>query len=108
MMKHAFIEAGYLLLMAGAALAQTAPGAPGSKDVIPEKQAPPISQPNSDQDLKTGRSLSQKLDESNGVIKPGGDVDPGINKAAPVPDPNSTPVIKPPGTPGGMPGAQPK
>jgi len=108
MMKHAFIGAGYLLLTAGAALAQTAPGAPGSKEVIPEKQAPPISQPSSDSDVKTGRSLSNKLDESNGVIKPSGDVDPAMNKAAPVPNPNSTPVIKPPGTPGGEPGAQPK
>jgi hypothetical protein len=53
-------------------------------------------------------SLSKKLSQSNGVIHPNADVDPGIDKKAPVPDPNSTPVIKPPGTPGGPPGPQPK
>jgi len=105
-MKHAFIGAGYMLLMTGAAFAQTAPGAPGSKEVIPEKQAPPISQPGDDE-VKSGRSLSQKLNESNGVIKPEGNVDPDIHTTAPEPHPNSTPVIKPPGM-GGEAGPEPK
>jgi hypothetical protein len=53
-------------------------------------------------------TLSQKLNETNGVIRPEGNVDPGIRKPAPVPDPHSTPVIPPPGTPGGAPGPQAK
>jgi hypothetical protein len=52
--------------------------------------------------------LSEKLNKTNGVIRPKGNVDPGIRKLAPVPDPNTTPVIPPPGTPGGSPGPEPK
>ena len=52
--------------------------------------------------------LSKKLNATNGVISPKGDVDPGIGKPAPIPDPHSTPVITPPGTPGGAPGPQSK
>ena len=38
------------------------------------------------------------------MIKPPPGVDPQIVKPAPVPEPNSTPVIPPPGVPGGPPG----
>jgi hypothetical protein len=54
------------------------------------------------------QSNENKLDKGKGVIKPSQDVDPGIVQAAPAPDPNTTPVIKPPGTPGGAPGPEPK
>ncbi len=57
---------------------------------------------------KKSESLSEKLDRQKGVIKPKRDVDPLINKPAPVPNPNSTPVIPPPGSPGGPPGPEPK
>jgi hypothetical protein len=57
----------------------------------------------------TGKgSLSDKLSDTNGVIHPTTNVDPKMNKPAPVPDPNSTPVIPPPGSPGGDPNVQPK
>jgi hypothetical protein len=93
----------------GTSLAQTAPGAPGGNQVIPEKVAPPVTEPNG-VPLATGRSesLSQKLDSSGGVIKPKPGVDPGIVKTAPDPEPNSTPVVRPPGTPGGAPGPEAK
>jgi hypothetical protein len=60
------------------------------------------------QDKRPGETLSDRLDRNSGVIHPPTGVDPGI--AAPVPDPhpNSTPVIPPPGTPGGDPSVQPK
>ena len=35
-------------------------------------------------------------------------IDKGIVREAPVPDPNTTPVIPPPGSPGGDPNVQPK
>jgi hypothetical protein len=54
------------------------------------------------------QSLSEKLDKSGGVIKPTEGVDPQIVQPAPVPDPNSTPVIPPAGTPRGPPGPEPK
>jgi hypothetical protein len=49
--------------------------------------------------------LGQKLNESNGVICPP-DIDSGMN--APTPDAGKTPVIPPPGSPGGNPNVQPK
>ena len=89
-----------------AALAQTGPGAPGTDQVIPEKKGAPITPPTSASG--SGEALSDKLKDSNGVIKPSTNVDPAMTKPAPVPNPNSTPVIKPPGTPGGPAGPQPK
>ena len=80
------------------AVAQTAqPTAP--MDSVPEKVAPdpkPSDQPT---------TLSQKLDQSNGVIRPK-EVDPAMEKAAPTTHTND--VIPPPGTPGGAPAPQPK
>ena len=53
----------------------------------------------------SGQSLSDKLNQSNGVICPP-NVDPGIK--APTPQAGKTPVIPPPGSPGGDPSVQPK
>ncbi len=89
---------------AAPASAQGTPGDPAGNQTIPEKM------PKGENGTATGRgeTLSDKLDASGGVIKPPQDVDPGILKPAPVPEPNSTPVIPPPGMPGGPPGPEPK
>lgn len=50
-------------------------------------------------------NLSQKLDDTAGVICPP-DVDPAMK--APTPKGGNTPVIPPPGSPGGNPNVQPK
>ena len=94
----------------GGALAQIAPGDPAGNQTIPEKD---LSRPaeGGTQDGKAtsdGKNLSDKLDKSGGVIKPAEGLDPQIVHPAPVPDPNSTPVIPPAGTPGGPPGPKPK
>jgi hypothetical protein len=105
---------GLLLgLGAGGASAQTAPGDPAGKQTIPEKDLsrPDASRPGGTQGGVVDRhekNLSDKLDASGGVIKPAPGVDPEIVKPAPVPQPNSTPVIPPPGMPGGPPGPKPK
>jgi hypothetical protein len=52
------------------------------------------------------RSLSDQLSQSNGVICPPAGIDPGIS--APPIGGGRTPVIPPPGTPGGDPSIQPK
>jgi hypothetical protein len=91
---------GTLALNAPHCLAQPGPQKP------PET-APQV--PNSTTvDKKPGETLSERLDRSGGVIRPPAGVDPGI--AAPVPDPHpgTTPVIPPPGTPGGSQSLQPK
>ena len=48
-----------------------------------------------------GASLSSKLNQSDGVITPKADIDPGIHVPAPDPNPNSTPVVPPAATGGG-------
>lgn len=88
--------------------AQVGPGAPGSDQAIPEKdrsrpadmpkaEAPDAS-PHED-GLPTGRSLSERLDKSHGVIKPPEGVDPGIEKPAPAPGADHMPVVPPPSPP---------
>jgi len=49
--------------------------------------------------------LSQRLDDTGGVICPP-DVDPAMK--APTPKTGDTPIIPPPGSPGGNPNVQPK
>ena len=100
---------GVLGLGGVGALAQTAPGDPAGNQTIPEKDLsrPETSRPQG-MPGDTKKNLSDKLDASGGVIKPAPGVDPEIVKPAPVPQPNSTPVIPPPGMPGGPPGPEPK
>src|SRR6201996_3946882 len=50
--------------------------------------------------------LGDRLAKSNGVLCPPSGVDPEMR--APTPDAGNTPVIPPPGTPGGNPNVQPK
>jgi hypothetical protein len=54
---------------------------------------------------QANQNLSQKLDDNAGVICPP-DVDPAMK--APTPKGGNTPVIPPPGSPGGDPNVQPK
>ncbi|UPG71801.1 hypothetical protein MVG78_14800 [Roseomonas gilardii subsp. gilardii] len=92
--------AGLLALLAGPALAQApAPTAPGN----PSSPAPTAPDRNSSPDR------SDPIPRS-GVIQPPatGQVDPGIRTTVPDPRPNTTPVIPPPGTPGGNPQIQPR
>jgi hypothetical protein len=77
------------IAVSGPAFAQTETmPPPKSQRTIPEKD------PSANSGSNT--NLSKKLDRTNGVIAPPSDVDPGIQKSAPVPNPNSTRVIPPP------------
>jgi hypothetical protein len=78
---------------------------------------PPLSQPlnpcppgvgnNAASNETTGSStLSDRLSQSKGVICPPAGIDPGIS--VPPSGGGRTPVIPPPGTPGGDPSIQPK
>ncbi|ACB79117.1 conserved hypothetical protein [Methylorubrum populi BJ001] len=89
----------FAALAGGAAFAQD-PSVPqrgqdsDPKLPAPQEQVPEKVRPESD---TTGSTLSEKLEKSDGVIKPPAGVDPEIKTIAPEPTPNSTPVIKPPG-----------
>lgn len=96
---------GAALLVGGLGFASSAgaqvqqPGivqnAPGQVQTAPE-----VAKPN--------EPLSDTLSRSQGVVTPPANIDPGIHAPAPEPNPQTTPVIPPPGTPGGNPNIQPK
>jgi len=111
------ILASLLIAVSGSAIAQ-APPAPGTP---PQATAPPSPQhaanctpqdrPNRGPDgTTTGQSrepLGDKLAKSDGVLCPPAGVDPEMH--APAPESGSTtPVIPPPGSPGGDPNVRPK
>jgi hypothetical protein len=88
--------------IAGFMLAQSAPAE------AQNAQNPPKQVPTAPDSTRPGVPLSDQLSESKGVIRPPGNVDPEIQTPAPDPNPNTTPVIPPPGTPGGDQNVQPK
>lgn len=55
---------------------------------------------------RAGEPLGDKLAKTNGVLCPPSGVDPGMH--APTPEGGTTPVIPPPGSPGGDRSVQPK
>jgi hypothetical protein len=64
-------------------------------------------QPKTETEGQGRENLSDRLERTDGVIRPPGGVDPQIE--VPPPDPGvRTPVIPPPGTPGGDPRVAPK
>lgn len=71
------------------------------------QQGLPVGQDNKPQSADTtGKSLSEQLARSDGVICPPTGVDPEIR--APTPQGGSMPVIRPPGSAGGDPNLRPK
>jgi hypothetical protein len=113
--KPSLFAALWLILAPGAAIAQ----APPTPATPPQKTAPPAEQPSArcgamkpqttPDGGTVGRSsepLGDKLAESDGVLCPPSDVDPAMR--APAPDTGNTPVIPPPGSPGGNPNVRPK
>ena len=95
-----------------ASLAQTpvrppqAPNMPPSSQVVPEKIEP--RDPSATGGVGSAPTLSDKLEATDGVIRPPANIDPDIKVPAPVPNPGTTPVIPPPGSPGGNPAVEPK
>jgi hypothetical protein len=94
---------------------------PAARAQLERPVAPPaLSQPSNPRDCPPGvgnsapssnettgsRTLSDQLSQSKGVICPPTGVDPGIS--VPPTGGGRTPVIPPPGTPGGDPRIQPK
>lgn len=82
-------------LMAAGALAQTQPrdpNMPAPQNVPAEKMSPDLGSTGS-----TGGTLSDRLERSEGVIRPPTTATPDMTVPAPVPNPGTTPVIPPPG-----------
>jgi hypothetical protein len=110
------ILAAALIAASGRAIAQ-APPAPGTS---PQQTAPTSPQRSGcapadrlttapDGSATTGQSrepLGDRLAKTDGVLCPPSGVDPDMH--APAPDTGTTPVIPPPGSPGGDPTVRPK
>jgi hypothetical protein len=79
------------------------PGAPQDATPPSESTTPPVVPGKPDE-----KPLSEELKENEGVLEAPKALDQGIVREAPVPEPNTTPVIPPPGSPGGDPNPQPK
>ncbi len=81
--------------------------APQNNSTIPEKIAP--EEPSSTGSTAgSSDTLSDKLNRSDGVIRPPEGISPDMSTRAPVPNPGTTPVIRPPGSPGGNPTLDPR
>lgn len=121
-MRSNFLLAGALMLAAPVAVIAQAPPAPATP---PAQTAPPPPQRAADcaptrpdaprgtiapEGSTTGQSpsepLGDRLAKSEGVLCPPANVDPEMR--APAPDVGKTPVIPPPGSPGGDPSLRPK
>jgi hypothetical protein len=84
-------------------LQQQAPNMPSPQQMPAEKVEP--SEPSSTGSTET---LSDRLEKSDGVIRPPETATPDITVPAPVPNPGTTRVIPPPGSPGGNQQVDPK
>ncbi|WP_243374001.1 hypothetical protein [Microvirga solisilvae] len=87
-------------------LNQQAPNMPPLQQMPAEKVDPNGVQ--TEDPPSTGSTLSDKLEQSDGVIRPPATATPDIRVPAPVPNPGTTPVIPPPGSPGGNQQVDPK
>jgi hypothetical protein len=118
-MKHALLLSCAMMLASGAVSAQ----APPSPATPPAQTAPPMPSrlggcapmqrapqhgawPEGTTTGQSSEPLGDKLARSDGVLCPPSGVDPEIR--APTPDTGNTPVIPPPGSPGGDPSLRPK
>ncbi|MGY3618015.1 hypothetical protein [Bradyrhizobium sp. USDA 10063] len=117
-MNQSVLLFGVLMAASGAAVAQ----APPAPTTPPAQTAPPQpprgenctpmqrpANPNTAPDTTTGQRsepLGERLSRSDGVLCPPAGVDPDMH--APAPDGGNTPVIPPPGSPGGDPSVRPK
>jgi hypothetical protein len=116
-MKHSLLLSSLLMAASGMAAAQVspAPATPPAQTAPPARAgdcAPMQSTPQGNiapQGTTTGQSsepLGDKLAKSDGVLCPPAGIDPQMR--APTPDTGNTPVIPPPGSPGGDPTVRPK
>ena len=79
-------------------LQQQAPNMPAPSQMPAEKVEPDskLSGTNSPSSTGSTNTLSEKLEQTDGVIRPPETATPDITVPAPVPDPGTTPVIRPP------------
>jgi hypothetical protein len=118
MRKKSLVLSCVLIAVSGAAIAQapptpvtppaqTATPSPPANNCAPTQSTPQGNiEPKGTTTGQRAEPLAEKLAKSDGVLCPPAGVDPAMH--APTPDAGNTPVIRPPGSPGGDPTIRPK
>src|SRR5215213_6375578 len=95
-------------LVAGTPQTVQAQGQPRTSETLKSESTGPQDPRSTGSVGRSNEPLSDKLDRTDGVIRPPADIAPDMAVRPPVPDPGTTPVIPAPGTPGGDPTVDPK
>ena len=91
------------MAISGLVQAQTRAAPPGTlEEAAPKQESGAVDKSGKDP------SLTEKLKDTDGVLKPPPAIDPEIQKPPPANAGSNMPVIVPPGEPGGDPEVQPK
>lgn len=95
-------------LAAGAEQKAQAQGQPQTSETLKSESTGPQDPRSTGSVGRSNEPLSEKLDRTDGVIRPAANIAPNMSVRPPVPDPGTTRVIPPPGTPGGDQTIEPK
>jgi hypothetical protein len=95
-------------LAAGAEQKVQAQGQPQSSETLKFESTGPQDPRSTGSVGRSTAPLSEKLDRTDGVIRPPANIAPDMSVRPPVSDPGTTRVIPPPGTPGGDQTIEPK
>jgi hypothetical protein len=95
-------------LAAGSAGTVFAQGQPRSSETLNTESTGPQDPRSTGSVGRSDAPLSDKLERTDGVIRPPTNIAPDMTVRPPVPNPGTTPVIPAPGTPGGDPTVDPK
>ena len=102
------------VLLCGLTFGTALAGPPSTSDAVekgaPQGQDPPGAEEREQAppSASEGENLSDQLDRNKGVLTPPATGDADIYTEAPNPNPGTTPVIPPPGAPGGDQSIEPK
>jgi hypothetical protein len=100
-----FTVAGLIAGTPGTGLAQ---GQPQSSETLKSESTGPQDPRSTGSVGRSNAPLSDKLNRTDGVIRPPANIAPDMTVRPPVPNPGTTPVIPPLGTPGGDQSIEPK
>jgi hypothetical protein len=94
--------------VAGTMTLARAQGQPQTSETLKSESTGPQDPRSTGSVGRSNAPLSDKLNRTDGVIRPPANIAPDMTVRPPVPNPGTTPVIPPPGTPGGDQSIEPK
>jgi hypothetical protein len=106
--REALIAGAALAALVASVEAAAAQGEPRTSETLKSESTGPQDPRSTGSVGRSNDPLSDKLDRTDGVIRPPADIAPDMSVRPPVPDPGTTPVIPAPGSPGGDQSLDPK